>query len=86
MTPRSATASKGEGKERTSPPTDLGLSASISSPQKHALAMDATIDTMPGWIDKERVRSHVAVKRRRSSKLANEKAFNDKAKQAMHDA
>ena len=90
VTPRSATASKGQGKGRTSPPTDLGIVTFPSSPKplynKEAAAVDATIDSMPGWVNKPLVRNAARSKKRRTGKSANEKNFNDKAKKTMRDA
>ena len=95
VTPRSATAKKGRGKQRSSPPPDLGLVTCPSSPvrrsprllyDRRAAAMEASIHTMPAWVDKKQVKKSVSVKKRRSSALANDKYFHDQAKQKLIDA
>ena len=95
VTPRSTTAKKGRGRQRSSPPADLGLVTCPSSPERtspkvlydrQAAAIDATIHKMPAWVDKQQVKKSVTVKRRRSSALANDKYFQDQAKQKLIDA
>ena len=94
VTPRSATAKKGRARQRSSPPADLGLVTCPSSPRRtssrlydrRAAAIDASLHTLPAWVDKKQVKKSVSVKRRRTAGLANDKYFHDLAKQKLIDA
>ena len=90
VTPQSSTASKAGNKERRSPPSDLGLSTSISSPKvstnKHMSSVDAAIETMPGWVDRNKVKTHHTIKRRLTGGLVNDRDFHEKVERDMRRA
>ena len=86
---------EGPGEATILSPPDLGLVTCPSSPvrrsprllyDRRAAAMEASIHTMPAWVDKQQVKKSVSVKKRRSSALANDKYFHDQAKQKLIDA
>ena len=90
-TPRTDTAStRRKPKCRVTPPSDLGLTTFDSSPtprgQASAAAVEAEVESMPAWVDKERVKGVVTKQKRRNGGLVNEHNFNSKAKKAMLDA
>ena len=86
VTPRSATATKDLGKERSSPPANIGLTTCPFSPKllydKQAAAVNALIHGMPDWVDKEQVKKQVSTKKEETQSWPT-KILEDQTKQKM---
>ena len=73
----SSGATKGSAHVRSSPPCDLGLRTCSSSPvppsgfAAAAMAKDAAVESLPAWVDKERLKGTAAKKRRRIETVLN---------------
>lgn len=90
VTPQTSTARKGRKRQRKSPPTDLGIATFPSSPKplydRHAAAVDASIENLPDWVNKNVVKKTMVVKKRNSAGMVNKNHFNNKVKRVMRDA
>ena len=93
-TPLATTTTKGARKRRgrVTPPADLGLTTFDKSPTpigknvRELAALDVSIEAMPDWVDKEKMKVNAGNKKRRSHKAAYEHNWMKKAKKDRRDA
>lgn len=89
-TPRSNTAMKGAKRGRVTPPSDLGIATFDKSPipigKKDVDALDVSIELMPDWVGKEKLKGNVGKQTRRSHKAAYHHNWRKRAKKDRRDA
>ena len=70
---------------RSTPPADLGIATfdHLPTPLAKAQVIEASIESMPAWMNQDIVKQTVAKKKRGSGGLANDEFFTAKAQRDM---
>ena len=88
--PRRDTTMKAAKKGRVTPPSDLWFPTVDKSPvpngKRNNEALDVSIELMPEWVDKDKLKEKTGKKSRLSSKLAHESNWNKKAQKDLINA